>query len=356
MVNVDTVYKTVLYILNKEQRGYITPDEFSRLGVQVQREIFEQYFEELNQQLRIPQTDNEYANRVKNLEEKIDIFEANATCTGANPFTLPTDLHRLGTLIYNVNSKEIQGVNRNEYFLINKSPLTAPTTSNPLYILEGTGAPSAAPSTATVFPNTGTSAITTGQVDAYYIRTPLDPRWGYYLGSAGQYIYDSTVYGANLLNTGTGTLTSSANLTTQTATNGTYNLVQGATAADFTVTPAGGTGLQLEIVVTGVAPVTLLNNTSINITAAGSGYSVGDQITIPTTAITGLTAPIVITLTAANFNANSTYGSTQFELHNSEQTNIILNILMYSGIIIRDPQIVQSAARMIQQDEALEKQ
>ena len=67
MVNVDTVYKTVLYILNKEQRGYIPPDEFNKLGIQVQREIFEQYFEELNQQLRIPQTNNEYANRIKNL-------------------------------------------------------------------------------------------------------------------------------------------------------------------------------------------------------------------------------------------------------------------------------------------------
>jgi hypothetical protein len=29
---------------------------------------------------------------------------------------------------------------------------------------------------------------------------------------------------------------------------------------------------------------------------------------------------------------------------------------MYSGVIIRDPQVVQTAARMVQQDEALEKQ
>ena len=239
MVNVDTVYKTVLYILNKEQRGYITPDEFNRLGTQVQLEIFEQYFEELNQHLRIPQTNNEYANRIKNLEEKIDIFKTfQIGIGGANPFTLPTDLHRLGTLIYNVNSKEIQCVNRNEYFLINKSPLTAPTTSNPLYILEGTGAPSAAPSTAEVFPD----SITTGQVDAYYVKTPTPPVWGY----------------------------------TVDPTSGAYIHVPGA--------------------------------------------------------------------------------STQFELHPSEQTNIILNILMYSGVVIRDPQIVQTAARIVQQDEALEKQ
>ena len=138
-VNVDTVYQTVQALANKEQRGYITPDEFNKLGTQVQREIFEQYFEELNQQLRIPQTDNEYANRIKNLEEKIDIFKTFATSATVAPnnvtyvaatlvppvpayFSLPEDLHRLGTLIY--SEKEIQGVNRNEYFLINKSPLT----------------------------------------------------------------------------------------------------------------------------------------------------------------------------------------------------------------------------------------
>ena len=29
-ISVDTVYKTVLLILNKEQRGYMTPDEFNK--------------------------------------------------------------------------------------------------------------------------------------------------------------------------------------------------------------------------------------------------------------------------------------------------------------------------------------
>ena len=35
-ISVDTVYKTVLLILNKEQRGYMTPDEFNKIGTQVQ--------------------------------------------------------------------------------------------------------------------------------------------------------------------------------------------------------------------------------------------------------------------------------------------------------------------------------
>ena len=35
-VNVDIVYKTVLLILNQQQRGYITPDEFNKVATQVQ--------------------------------------------------------------------------------------------------------------------------------------------------------------------------------------------------------------------------------------------------------------------------------------------------------------------------------
>ena len=72
-INVNTVYTTVLSILNKEQRGYITPEEFNKLGTQVQLEIFENYFEDLNQQLRVPQADSEYANRQKNIDNCISI-------------------------------------------------------------------------------------------------------------------------------------------------------------------------------------------------------------------------------------------------------------------------------------------
>ena len=74
-INVDTVYKTVLLILNKEQRGYMTPDEFNKVATQVQLETFENYFESLNQQLRVPDNDNEYADRVKNIDEKIAVFK-----------------------------------------------------------------------------------------------------------------------------------------------------------------------------------------------------------------------------------------------------------------------------------------
>ena len=55
MVNINTVYTTVLYILNKEQRGYVTPAEFNSLAVQVQNEIFQTYFPDGNQLNRFNQ-------------------------------------------------------------------------------------------------------------------------------------------------------------------------------------------------------------------------------------------------------------------------------------------------------------
>ena len=74
-ISVDTVYKTVLLILNKEQRGYMTPDEFNKVGTQVQLEIFEKYFEDLNQLTRVPQNDMDYADRVAYLDQKISLFK-----------------------------------------------------------------------------------------------------------------------------------------------------------------------------------------------------------------------------------------------------------------------------------------
>ena len=47
-VSVDTVYQRVLALANKEQRGYITPQEFNLLANQAQMSVFESYFYSLN--------------------------------------------------------------------------------------------------------------------------------------------------------------------------------------------------------------------------------------------------------------------------------------------------------------------
>ena len=90
-INVNNVYQTVLLILNKEQRGYMTPLEFNKIGAQSQLEIFGTYFESLNQQLRVPQPSADYSDRVVNLDEKLAIFKEYGSATYSDPvFKLPS--------------------------------------------------------------------------------------------------------------------------------------------------------------------------------------------------------------------------------------------------------------------------
>ena len=67
MISVDTVYQRVLALANKEQRGYITPQEFNLLADHAQKEIFEQYFYDLNQFKRAKSTNHEYTDAVTNI-------------------------------------------------------------------------------------------------------------------------------------------------------------------------------------------------------------------------------------------------------------------------------------------------
>ena len=153
-INVNTVYKTVLLILNQQQRGYMTPDEFNKIGTQVQLNIFEKYEDDLNQMYRVAQNDTEYANRVKNIEENLQPFQKyinNASLagaiTGTNPFTLNvrvypgdtagplSDLYRLGSVIYK-DTEISQYAQRKEITQLLLSPLTQPTKQFPIYVYE----------------------------------------------------------------------------------------------------------------------------------------------------------------------------------------------------------------------------
>jgi len=81
MISIDTVYQRVLAILNKEQRGYITPQEFNLKANQAQLEIFEQYFYDLQQFKRMRDNNTEYSNMVKLVDEKISKFKKTGTMT-----------------------------------------------------------------------------------------------------------------------------------------------------------------------------------------------------------------------------------------------------------------------------------
>ena len=137
-ISVDTVYQRVLAILNKEQRGYVTPEEFNLFANQVQLDIFEQYFYDINQFGRLHGNDTEYSDMLDNLNEKISEFEKTGTLSySAGYFQVPSDLYRVGTLIY--SNKEVERVNKNEYLYIAQSPIAKPSDSRPIYTKDTSG-------------------------------------------------------------------------------------------------------------------------------------------------------------------------------------------------------------------------
>jgi hypothetical protein len=178
-VNVDTVYKTVLLILNQQQRGYMTPDEFNKVATQVQLNIFETYASDLNQQYRLPDNDTEYGNRVKNIEQKLQFFQRTGATAYVGPhFTItPTDVYRLGSVFYR-DTELTQYAQRNELRQILLSPLTQPTTNFPIYLYEN--------DLLYVYPTSIQADITIS-----YLKTPSDIQWAFTTGAQGQYLYNA---------------------------------------------------------------------------------------------------------------------------------------------------------------------
>ncbi len=191
-VSIDTVYQKVLGILNKEQRGYVTAQEFNLFANQAQLDLFEQYFYDINQFSRMHGNDTEYSDMLNILNEKINIFEtvAQPTRTG-NFFDEPADLYRLGTVVYkntttnsfgvsSTESIEAERINANEFLYINSSPLTKPKNVRPVFVANTNGI--------RVY---GNSEITNvADVEFQYIKKPAKVQWAY------QIVFDEPLYDA----------------------------------------------------------------------------------------------------------------------------------------------------------------
>ena len=166
-VSIDTVYQRVLALANKEQRGYITPQEFNLLANQVQMDILEQYFYDINQWGRQHGNDTEYSDMLSVITEKLSCLnvllpnqsvEAGVVC-------VPTEIYKLGSVFVNSSQVEIEEVNYNEYQTMQSAPLTRPTLSRPVYVNRIDGL--------NIYPNT------IGNVDISYIKKPAKAEWAY---------------------------------------------------------------------------------------------------------------------------------------------------------------------------------
>ena len=184
-VSVDTVYQRVLAILNKEQRGYVTPQEFNLFANQTQMDLFEQYFYDINQFSRMHGNDTEFSDMLNILNEKINIFEVTAAMTysaspapAINYWSPPADLYRIGTLIH--NNIEVERINQNEFLYINGSQILKPNNTRPIFVSSAAG-----------YKVYGTAELTTG-VTCNYIKRPATVVWGYNTVN-GEAQYNSTL-------------------------------------------------------------------------------------------------------------------------------------------------------------------
>ena len=181
---INEVRQNVLAILNKNNYGYLTPADFNLFAKQAQLEIFENYFYDydytINKQNAMRSGDG-YADILKGLEEVIDTFSSTSTLTQVsnNNYSAPSDYYLINKVIF--NNIEVERVTQSKILYLTSSLLTAPSTSYPSYVLEG--------STVTVYPVTITGA---NDISAQYIRYPLDPNWTYATLSNGEAVFDQS--------------------------------------------------------------------------------------------------------------------------------------------------------------------
>ena len=167
MILVDTVYQRVLALANKEQRGYVTPQEFNLLANQAQMEIFEQYFYDQKSEDRNLKNSTEFSNVDEMLDEKLSIFKNTQALTVTGSIgTLPNNMYRLGSLFYASSLIEVEQVTEEELMYLQQSPLAKPSIYCPAFVRSGGNI-------VTLYPAPPTA------INLNYIKTPAKVVWGY---------------------------------------------------------------------------------------------------------------------------------------------------------------------------------
>lgn len=184
MISINRARNTVLFLLDKNNRGFISPEKFDTFCYLAQMDIFENLFYQynkwkLNENKHLSTTG--FGDIPENIEEQIDTFSEysipeNFTYDSGKDIWsfLGTDLYRTeGLSLVFPNGKKIdvemvsKGIELNN--LIN-STLNAPTTTYPIGTKIGHGF--------RVFPKVPTTPAGYG-LELFYIRTPKTPKWSY---------------------------------------------------------------------------------------------------------------------------------------------------------------------------------
>jgi hypothetical protein len=200
-VSIDTVYQRVLVLANKEQRGYITPQEFNLLANHAQMEIFEQYFYDINQFNRVAGNTQEYSDMLTILYEKVGEFEMvrdNAWMNTNMPvvadiMSIPAnEIYRVGEI--EVGSQAVEMLNRKDFSAAIRSPLTSPSLHRPIAQITNSGVKIALTGDPTPSFATPANAIAGlhPEISINYVMRPPTVQWAYVV------INDKPLYNDNI--------------------------------------------------------------------------------------------------------------------------------------------------------------
>lgn len=326
-INVNKVYKSVLSILNKEQRGYLTPYEFNNLARQAQLELLDGLFYQYNQFLNIEninRTNEGYADLAEKIQEQIDEhYKSSSLTPAASKVTLPSDVYRVLDVTMRDYAMKVEKIDKARLPFLKSSPLTKPSSTFPVYYQDAA--------------DVVIEPTTTENVSINYIAKPSDPRFGYTVDAAyGTEIYDANPFVDGGIILGAKTIgIVSTNVTN--LENGTYSRSSGGATFSIVVDEDSGTPANQTV-------------SSVSVTTAGSGFEVGDTIDFSIPDNSAVDQTITLTLRVQDLYASTNQGSTDFTLHKSLETNLILNILGYAGLIIKDPSIVQGVTQLASAD------
>lgn len=165
---IDDVRKTVLTALNKENRGYLTPEQFNLYAKHAQMNIFNLYFTEHSRLVAMKNARRlsaEYGDMLNSLREKIEGFVTSSSIAASgSEYPIPTDLYQVVNVQYFNSIAE--KVSSAKALLLGNSNMTVPSTLYPTYT-ESNGSYKLNP-----------FSLTENLV-VNYIRVPKDPAWTY---------------------------------------------------------------------------------------------------------------------------------------------------------------------------------
>ena len=178
---INSVRNTVMAAADKNNFGYITPDDFNLYAKQAQLDVFEDYFYQYNtwvikQNLR--QSGSGFADIVRNVENVIEKLSVTTNLIySVDSFILPDECYFLNNIRY--GNKEVDKVTQDKLVYLLSSNLTAPSRMFPVYSTQD--------HVINVYPDDIINGVI-GQ----YIRYPKDPKWTYVNFAGGEPLFDQS--------------------------------------------------------------------------------------------------------------------------------------------------------------------